>query len=47
LEEQIMAAVYEASVYNWATKIVSGHREVYIVSKSTYNSITPKPMEAV
>lgn len=36
IEEQIYAAVYSASVYNFVTKIEHGHQIVYVVPAHVY-----------
>lgn len=36
VEDQIYAAVYSASVYNFVTKIEHGHQAVYVVPAHVY-----------
>ena len=38
IEDQIYAAVYSASVYNFVTKIEHGHQAVYIVPERAFDA---------
>lgn len=39
LEDQIRAAIYQASNYHWPTKIICGYRTVYLIDQWTYDQM--------
>ena len=45
IEEKLRAAVYQASMYYWPTKITCGHRTVYLIDQGTYERLVAKPAE--
>ena len=39
IEEKLRAAVYQASMYYWPTKITYGHRTVYLIDEWTWKRL--------
>lgn len=39
VEEKLRAAVYQASMYYWPTKITYGHRTVYLIDEWTWKRL--------